>query len=193
MAEQIRVNGPNGLVVNFPAGTSPETISRVMQEAAGGQQPAQQPSGPAMTMLGAANQGARSGLAFNFNDELTGSRAAGLEGLPQSVRAVAERVPAPLSAVVAPVGAARLAAERAFPQTFGTRATEAYTAARDRERALDKAAEEQFPLTYYGTNIGSSLLVPAGAAARAGLRGATVAGGLTGAAADVVDTTITNV
>lgn len=136
-----------------------------------------------MTMLGAAGQGARSGLAFNFNDELAGASAAGLAGLPQSVRAVAERVPAPLSAVAAPVGAARLAAERAFPQTFGTRATEAYAAARDRERALDKAAEEQFPITYYGTNIGSSLLIPAGAAARAGLRGATVAGGLTGAAA----------
>jgi len=154
------------------------------QEAAGGQQPAQQqPAAPAMTMLGAAGQGARSGLAFNFNDELAGASAAGLAGLPQSVRAVAERVPAPLSAVAAPVGAARLAAERAFPQTFGTRATEAYAAARDRERALDKAAEEQFPITYYGTNIGSSLLIPAGAAARAGLRGATVAGGLTGAAA----------
>ena len=179
MAEQIRVNGPNGLVVNFPAGTSPETINRVMQEAAGGRP--QGPAAPQMGQLDAAAQAARAGFQANFNDELAGLRAAGLAGMPDFVRSAVERVPA-LSAVVAPnVGAARMAAERAFPQTFGSRATEAYAPARDVERAVDRAAEEQFPNTYLGANIAGSVATPLGFVGR-GAKAAITAGGASGAA-----------
>ena len=179
MAEQIRVNGPNGLVVNFPAGTSPETINRVMQEAAGGR-PQGQPA-PQMSQLDAAAQAARAGFQANFNDELAGLRAAGVAGMPGFVRSAVEKVPA-LSAVVAPnVGAARMAAERLFPQTFGSRATEAYAPARDVERAIDRAAEEQFPNTYLGANIAGSVAAPLGFVGR-GAGAAITAGGASGAA-----------
>lgn len=176
MAEQIRVNGPNGLVVNFPAGTSPETINRVMQEAASGRGPA----APQMGQMEAAAQAARAGFQANLNDELAGLRAAGLAGMPGFVQRAVEQVPA-LSAVVAPnVGAARMAAERFFPQTFGSRATEAYAPARDIERAIDKAAEEQFPNTYLGANIAGSVATPLGFVGR-GAKAAITAGGLSGA------------
>lgn len=177
MAEQIRVNGPNGLVVNFPAGTSPETINRVMQEAASGRGPA----APQMGQMEAAAQAARAGFQANLNDELAGLRAAGLAGMPGFVQRAVEQVPA-LSSVVAPnVGAARMAAERFFPQTFGSRATEAYAPARDVERAIDKAAEEQFPNTYLGANIAGSVATPLGFVGR-GAKAAITAGGASGAA-----------
>jgi hypothetical protein len=175
MAEQIRVNGPNGLVVNFPAGTSPETINRVMQEAASGRATA-----PQMSQMEAAAQAARAGFQANFNDELAGLRAAGVAGLPEAVRGVAERVPM-LGALAANVGGARMAAERAFPQTFGSRATEAYAPARDVERAIDRAAEEQFPNTYLGANIAGSAVMPLGLVGR-GAKAAIAAGGGAGAA-----------
>ncbi len=175
MAEQIRVTGPNGLVVNFPAGTSPETINRVMQEAAGGRSAA-----PQMNQMEAAAQAARAGFQANFNDELAGLRAAGVAGLPEAVRGVAERVPM-LGALAANVGGARMAAERAFPQTFGSRATEAYAPARDVERAIDKAAEEQFPNTYLGANIAGSVAMPLGLVGR-GAKAAIGGGGAAGAA-----------
>jgi hypothetical protein len=182
MAEQIRVNGPNGLVVNFPAGTPRETINRVMQEAAGGRPAA---PAPQMSQLDAAAQAARAGFLANFNDELAGARAAAVAGLPQSVQN-AVNVPsvglAGIARGVAPaVGGVRMLAERVFPQTFGSRATEAYAPARDVERALDKAAEEQFPNTYLGANIAGSVAMPLGFVGR-GAKAAITAGGASGAA-----------
>jgi len=182
MAEQIRVNGPNGLVVNFPADTPAETINRVMQEAAGGR--AATPA-PQLTQLDAAAQAARAGFLANFNDELAGGRAAAVAGLPQSVQN-ALNVPsvglAGIARGIAPaVGGVRMLAERAFPETFGSRATEAYAPARDVERALDKAAEEQFPNTYLGANIAGSVAMPLGFVGR-GVKAAITAGGASGAA-----------
>lgn len=133
---------------------------------------------PRMSQFDAAGQGLTSGLMLNLNDELAGARAAGLAGAPEAVQSAARRLPV-ASALAAGVGGARMLAERALPQVFGSRATEAYAPARDVERGLDKAAEEQFPNTYLASNIGGSLLVPGAAAAR-GLKAATTYGAGTG-------------
>jgi hypothetical protein len=140
---------------------------------------------PQMSQLDAAGQAARAGFLANFNDELAGARAAAVAGLPQSVQN-AVNVPsvglAGIARGVAPaVGGVRMLAERAFPQTFGSRATEAYAPARDVERALDKAAEEQFPNTYLGANIAGSVAMPLGFVGR-GAKAAITAGGVSGAA-----------
>lgn len=133
---------------------------------------------PRMSQFDAAGQGLTSGLMLNLNDELAGARAAGLAGAPEAVQSAARRLPV-ASALAAGVGGARMLAERALPQVFGSRATEAYAPARDVERRLDKAAEEQFPNTYLASNIGGALLVPGAAAAR-GLKAATTYGAGTG-------------
>lgn len=132
-----------------------------------------------MTQGRALVQGLTSGAMLNLNDETAGLRAAGLAGLPQDAQRAIARVPV-ASALAANIGGARMAAERFFPQTFGSRATEAYAPARDIERAQDKAAEEQFPATYTGANIAGSVVVPAGSLAR-GLKTATAFGAGTGA------------
>jgi hypothetical protein len=140
---------------------------------------------PQMTQLDAAGQAARAGFLANFNDELAGGRAAAVAGLPQSVQN-ALNVPsvglAGIARAVAPsIGGVRMLAERVFPQTFGSRATEAYAPARDVERALDKAAEEQFPNTYFGANIAGSAVMPLGLLGR-GVKTTIAAGGGAGAA-----------
>lgn len=140
---------------------------------------------PQMTQLDAAGQAARAGFLANFNDELAGGRAAAVAGLPQPAQN-ALNVPsvglAGIARAVAPsVGGVRMLAERVFPQTFGSRATEAYAPARDVERALDKAAEEQFPNTYLGANIAGSVAMPLGFVGR-GAKAAITAGGASGAA-----------
>jgi hypothetical protein len=132
-----------------------------------------------MTQGRALVQGLTSGAMLNLNDETAGLRAAGLAGLPEGAQRAIARVPV-ASALAANIGGARMAAERLFPQTFGSRATEAYAPARDIERAQDKAAEEQFPATYTGANIAGSVAVPAGSLAR-GLKAATAFGAGTGA------------
>lgn len=150
-----------------------------------GQEAAPAAPPPQLTQLDAAGQAARAGFLANFNDELAGARAAAVAGLPQSVQN-AVNVPsvglAGIARGIAPaVGGVRMLAERVFPQTFGSRATEAYGPARDVERALDKAAEEQFPNTYLGANIAGSAVMPLGLLGR-GVKATIAAGGGAGAA-----------
>lgn len=69
----ITVNGPNGIVINFPDGTDDATISKVMTEAAGQKATAAPVSG-----LEAFGRGAVQGVTFGFGDELyAGVRGAG--------------------------------------------------------------------------------------------------------------------
>lgn len=162
-------------------------LARARLQVQGQEATAAAPAAPApqMSQLDAAGQAARAGFLANFNDELAGARAAAVAGLPQSVQN-AVNVPsvglAGIARGVAPsIGGVRMLAERAFPQTFGSRATEAYAPARDVERALDKAAEEQFPNTYLGANIAGSVAMPLGYVGR-GAKAAITAGGAAGAA-----------
>jgi len=69
----ITVNGPKGIVINFPDGTDPATINKVMAEAAG------QQAGPApVSSLESFGRGAAQGVTFGFGDEMyAGIKGAG--------------------------------------------------------------------------------------------------------------------
>lgn len=68
----ITVNGPNGVTIQFPAGTDVATIDRVMREATG-MTPRPAASGGGMSAAAAGLTGLSQGLTFNFGDEIEGA------------------------------------------------------------------------------------------------------------------------
>lgn len=102
----------------------------------------------------AALEGYLSGASANFRDEIYGaSKASGLPDWMGGFRA--------------PVGAARLAYEGL---TAPGEATATYQTSRDEMRGVQKQAQEQYPKTYLGAQIGGAFALPGGAA----LQGATL-------------------
>lgn len=91
-------------------------------------------------------EGGLSGASANFRDEIYGASEA--SGLPHV-----------LGGLRAPVGAARLGYEYLIGQPGS--ATERYTEARDKVRATQKAAQEQWPKTYVAGEVGGALALPA--------------------------------
>jgi hypothetical protein len=128
---------------------------------------------------GAFAEGLRSGVTFNFGDEMAGVAAAA--GTPKELDS-------PFSGPSDFVrGLARLGYEYL---TGGDEAAKKYASRRDEVRADQKAAEEQYPGTYLTGQIGGAVALPVGGmlgaptiAARMG-RGAAM-GGATGAAAGI--------
>lgn len=74
----IEVEGPDGTIIEFPEGTSPDVIKGVMQKQFGGPSApaAAQPSAPNMPKVNnsfsAATGGLQSGSMFGFDDEIAG-------------------------------------------------------------------------------------------------------------------------
>lgn len=126
-----------------------------------------------MSQVIAGLYGARSGMSAGFSDELVGAQSA--SGIPRAlesvapgnygraVRGIVESVPGVVPLEMA-AGAARYGLERL---TGPGQATQDYVAARDEERAQQKTAQEQYPKTYMGGEIGGALALPVGAEAQA--------------------------
>jgi muramidase (phage lysozyme) len=137
-----------------------------------------QAAAPESSQLRAALEGLRSGMTFNFGDEIAGVGAA--SGLPGVARAV---VPPGMNEII---GLARLGYEYLSDQQGG--ATSSYKTARDEVRGAQQAAQKDHPGTYLGTNILGAVAMPIGGLASAATlparigRGAIIGSGM-GAAA----------
>lgn len=80
----IEVEGPDGVVIEFPEGTSPDVIKGVMAKRYGGKQPApEQPAQPRQSLAGGLIDSLTQGAAFGFGDELTGLESAVLGRTPE--------------------------------------------------------------------------------------------------------------
>lgn len=90
----------------------------------------------------AALEGALSGASANWRDEIYG--ASNASGLPEW-----------MGGFRAPVGAARLAYESLTGEPG--EATQAYEAGKDKIRGVQKAAQEDYPLTYGASNVAGAL------------------------------------
>lgn len=101
---------------------------------------------PKISQGRAAFEGFLSGASGNFRDEISG--AAGASGLPEI-----------LGGFRAPVGAAKLAYEG---MTQPGEATAAYEQRRNEARSIQKAGEEQYPLTTIAGQIGGAVALPVG-------------------------------
>lgn len=116
-------------------------------------------------------RGARQGATFNFSDEAAGAGEAAIAGLPDeaksALRVLQKFVPADV--LMSAFGAGRLAAEKVMGPG---EATAAYDQTAGRERAINRAAEDQNSLTYLGGSvaggIASSAAMPGGGALKAG-------------------------
>ena len=122
----IEVEGPDGSVIEFPDGTSPDAIKSAMGKKFGRQ----------TSTVGAGSAGIMQGVTFGTSDEI----AAGL-------------------------GAA---------YDYVTGGDKGYDARLKEQRDYLKAAKSENPLAYYGGEIGGSLLLPGGIAARGAARGASL-------------------
>jgi muramidase (phage lysozyme) len=133
-----------------------------------------QAAAPESSQLRAALEGLRSGMTFNFGDEIAGVGAA--SGLPGVARAV---VPPGMNEII---GLARLGYEYLSGQQGG--ATSSYKTARDEVRGAQQAAQKDHPGTYLGTNILGAVAMPIGGIANAATlparigRGAVVGSGM---------------
>jgi len=79
----IRVSTPGGATIEFPDGTSPDIISRTMQQASGQskQAPAEANTAPDVSMLESAGRGALQGSSLGFSDEIWGGLKGGYDTL----------------------------------------------------------------------------------------------------------------
>lgn len=124
----------------------------------------QQAGTPQVSQGAAFVEGALSGASANLRDEIYGlSEASGLPGFLGGLRTGA--------------GAMRVGAEALLPSVFGTSATERYEGGRDRARNIQRAAQEQNPLTYLGGNVAGAIALPGGAAMQGATRTAQAARG----------------
>lgn len=127
---------------------------------------------PDRGMADAAMRGVASGLTANFSDEISGLENAASDALPRLVG------PVPVRALA---GGARIAAS--YLTGRDPEAVTDYQTARDETRALNQAAEENYPVTSLAGNVAGAVALPVGAGAgAAGMLGRMAAGSGTGAA-----------
>lgn len=114
------------------------------------------PKKPDRGIIDAAGRGIAQGLTANFSDEIAGARNAAPSWVPEVLG------PLPARAVV---GGARLAGNALTG--MDPEAVTDYATARDEARALNKSAEENYPITSLAGNVAGSLALPIGGAAGA--------------------------
>ena len=116
---------------------------------------ATQPVAPDIGKVRSVYEGAKAGATFNFNDELAGASAAANHAIPDWAGVIAD-VGNPI------IGGGKLAYEHmTTPENAPHPTMEAYTEARDKERATNELAKAQHPYLHMAGEIAGSLPVMA--------------------------------
>ena len=135
----MKVQGPNGIVVDFPDGTDDATVGRVMQQAVGGQKAASKPPG----MVTGLARSAAQGIPI-------------LGGLANKAEAGLEAAVAPYVEPLLPEGVG----QRVNAPTFGER----YGKALNIQNTEDEAFAREHPIASTAAEIGGGIASTGGAA-----------------------------